>query len=114
MKCFECQAYLVLYFAAAAATNQKRRSYSFDFLPPPISYSFSSQPPSIFKTDIIRSVCPHTDATEVDVDGINHLLNQIGYGHEILTPEEQDQLLDNINGHHAMRTLPVEDFVKLA
>ena len=59
-------------------------------------------------------MCPHTDATEIDVDGINHLLNQIGYGHEILSPDEQDRLLDDINGHHAMRTLPIEDFVKLA
>ena len=75
--------------------------------------SYLRQPPNIFKKELIRSACPHADATEIDVDGINHLLHQIGYGHEILTPDEQDLLLDNINGHHAMRTLPVEDLIGL-
>lgn len=58
-------------------------------------------------------MCPFPDATEIDIDGINHLFNRIGYGHELLTADDQDALLDDINGHHAVRTLPVKDLVRL-
>mmetsp|Transcript_35967 Transcript_35967/g.78800 ORF Transcript_35967/g.78800 Transcript_35967/m.78800 type:complete len:149 (+) Transcript_35967:101-547(+) len=75
--------------------------------------NFSRETPTRFKKELVRSVCSFPEATEVDVEGINHLLTRIGHGNDVLTKADQDDLLVHTVGHAATRTLPVDTLMKL-
>mmetsp|Transcript_40157 Transcript_40157/g.82625 ORF Transcript_40157/g.82625 Transcript_40157/m.82625 type:complete len:95 (-) Transcript_40157:576-860(-) len=79
----------------------------------PTLLSFSRETPNRFKKELFKSVAPSPTATEIDVEGINMLLRNIGHESDCLSRQEQDTLLDEAVGHHDTRSIPVEKVLQL-
>uniref|UniRef100_A0A7S1Z4Q3 EF-hand domain-containing protein n=1 Tax=Trieres chinensis TaxID=1514140 RepID=A0A7S1Z4Q3_TRICV len=95
-------------FSSDCAPVQKLRCIFEDYR----KEHFSRETPKRFKKELFKAAI-NPDSKEVEVERINQLLKNIGHEEDCLSKDELDVLLDEANGAHDKRVIPVEKMMQL-